>query len=125
MRQTTAMAMAKMSKVLLIMVEMYSNNNWINDLKRTHAEDVIRAMEAWFCAAGLPRCMRSNGGPQFKSSFSNWLASLGILQETSSPYHSSSNGLSEKAVQDVKNVIKRQMGRYDLDRLIAEFNCVD
>ena len=81
-------------------------------------------MEAWFCAAGLPQCLRSDGGPQFKSAYSNWLASLGILQETSSPYHSSSNGLSEKAVQDVKIVITRQTGRYDLDRLIAELNSV-
>ena len=68
--------------------------------------------------------MRSNVGPQFKSSYSNWLVSLGILQETSSPYHSSSNGLAEKAVQDVKNVIKRQTGRYNLDKLVAEHNSI-
>ena len=66
--------------------------------------------------------MQSDGGLQFKSSYSNWLSSLGILQETSSLYHSSSNGLAEKAVQDVKNVIKRQTDRYNLDILVAEHN---
>ena len=54
-------------KDFLIMVDMYSNYKWIKELKRTHAEDIIRAMEAWFYAAGLLQCVRSNGGPQFKS----------------------------------------------------------
>ena len=52
----------------------------------------------------------------------DWLASPGILQETSSPYNSSSNGLSEKGVQDVKNMMKRQRTRYDLSKLVAEAN---
>ena len=42
----------------------------------------------------------------------------------SCPYYSSSNGLMEKAVQDVKNVLKRQTGRYNLDKLMAEYKSV-
>ena len=87
-------------------------------------EDIIKAMEGWFCTTGLPRCVRSDGGLQFKSSYSNWLSSLGIMQETSSPDHSSSNGLAEMAIQDMKNILKRQTGRYNLDKLIAEYNSV-
>ena len=81
-------------------------------------------MEGWFCSTGLPRCMQSDGGPQFNSSYSKWLSSLGIMHETSIPYHSSRNGLTEKAVKDVKNVLKRQMGRYNLDKLMAKYNSV-
>ena len=79
-------------------------------------------MEGWFCSTGLPRCIRSNGGPQLRSAYANWLASLGIIQETSSPYNSASNGLAEKAIKDVKNVLKRQEGRYDINKLVAEYN---
>ena len=76
-------------------------------------------MEGWFCLTGLPRCMRSDGGPQFWSAYSNWLASLGVVQETSSPYNSASNSLAEKAVKDIKSVLKRQEGRYNISKLLA------
>ena len=56
------------------------------------------------------------------SAYSNWLASLGVIQETSSPYNSASNGLTEKAIKDVKNVLKRQEGRYDINKLVAKYN---
>ena len=78
-------------KDLLVMVDMFSNYKWVKELKRLHTEDVIKVMEGWFCSTGLPRCVRSDGGPQFKSTYSNWLSSLGIVQETSSLYNSSSN----------------------------------
>ena len=64
------------------------------------------------------------GGPQFCSEYANWLVSLGILQKTSHPYNSSSNGLSEKGMQDIKNIMRRQVGRYNLNKLIAEFNSI-
>ena len=89
-----------------------------------NSEEVIKTMEGWFCSAGLPRCVRSDGGPQFRSAYSNWLASLGVVQETSSPYNSSSNGLAEKAVKDIKSILKRQEGRYDISKLPAEYNSV-
>ena len=47
-----------------------------------------------------------------------------MVQDTSSPYNSSSNGLTEKAVKDIKNILKRQDMRYDLDKLLAEYNSV-
>ena len=91
-------------------------------MKRTHSQDIIKAMENWFHTAGIPQCVRSDGGPQFHNEYANWLASLGIPQETSSPYNSSSNGLSEKGFQDFKNIMKRQGTRYDLSKLVAEAN---
>ena len=72
----------------LIMVDLFSNFKWVKEMKRTHSQDIIKAMEGWFHSAGIPRCVRSDGGPQFCSEYANWLASLGILQETSSPCNS-------------------------------------
>ena len=62
-------------KDYLVMVDLYSNYKWVKEMKRTHTEDIIRAMETWFCAAGLPWCVRSDGGPRFHSDYANWLAS--------------------------------------------------
>ena len=93
----------------VIMVDIFSNFTWVKEMKRTHSQDIIKAMEGWFHSAGIPRCGRSDGGPQFRSEYAKWLASLGILQETSNPYNSSSNGLSEKGVQDVKNMKKTSL----------------
>ena len=73
------------SKDLLVMVDMYSNYKWVKELKKVSSEEVIKTMEGWFCSTGLPRCVCSDGGPQFRSAYSNWLASLGVDQETSSP----------------------------------------
>ena len=106
----------------LIMVDHFSNYKCVKVMKKTHSQDVIKVMETWFHSAGIPRCVRSDGGPQFRSEYANWLASLGILQETSSPYNSPSNGLSEKGVQDVKNMMKRQGTRYDIGKLMADTN---
>ena len=50
-------------KDFLITVNHYSNYKCLKELKKNHAEDVIRTIEAWFCSAGLPRAVRSDGGP--------------------------------------------------------------
>ena len=106
----------------MVMVDMFGNYKWVGELKKLSTDEVIRIMEDWFCSAGLPRCIRSDGGPQFRSTYSNWLASLGVIQETSSPYNSASNGLAEKAIKDVKNMLKRQTGRSSISKLVAEHN---
>ena len=71
-------------------------------------EDMIRSMEEKFYSPGIPRAVRSDVGPQFRSADSNWLAFLGMLQETSSPYNSASNGPRKKLVQDLTNIFNRQ-----------------
>ena len=62
------------NKDLLVMVNMYSNYKWVKELKKLSSEEVIKTMEGWFCSTGLPRCIRSDLGPQIQSVYSNWLA---------------------------------------------------
>ena len=70
----------------------------------------------------MPRTIRSDSGPQYRSGFNNWLDEMGIVRETSSSYNPQSNGLAEKSVQDIKNCIKRQTDKYDLEKLVSETN---
>ena len=58
------------------------------------------------------------------SSFLHHIHHLKCIVKIFGPYHSSSKGLGEKAVQDIKNVLKRQMGKYNIDKLMAEYNSV-
>ena len=105
------------------MVDYYSGFKWIEVLKKLDSQEVIRIMTRWFNGGpGLPRVVRADYGPQFRGPFNNWLDSLGIIRETSSAYNPASNGLAEKAVGDVKRVLKKLTGREDLLQVTAGIN---
>ena len=70
----------------------------------------------------MPRIIRADYGPQFRGPFNNWIDSLGIIRETSSAYNPASNGLAEKAVGDVKRVLKKLTGQEDLLQVTAGIN---
>ena len=63
-----------------------------------------------FGQLGIPKSIVTNIGPCFVSvEFKQFLSKNGITQITS-PYHPSSNGLAERAVQTVKQGIKKFHG---------------
>ena len=54
-------------KDFLIMVDHYLNFKLVKELNRAHTEDVIKAMEAWFCMTGLLQVAHSHRGPQLQT----------------------------------------------------------
>ena len=55
----------------------------------------------------------SDNGPQFSSStFSEFAGAYGFRHVTSSPRHPRSNGEAERAVQTVKNLLKKEQDPY-------------
>ena len=61
-----------------------------------------------FAQFGIPDTVVSDNGPTFVSNeFKSYLQHQGICHVTSTPYHPASNGLAERAVQIVKNGLKR------------------
>ena len=78
-------------KHYLVMVDRYSGFPFVSKLKRLDTHTVVAKMTEWFQDWGIPRSMRTDGGPQFRQEFSQFCRRMGILQETSSPYNPESN----------------------------------
>ena len=59
---------------------------------------------------GFPQEIVTDNGPPFNASpFENFCKTHGIRLTHSPPYHAKSNGLAEKAVQSIKNNIRKQL----------------
>ena len=75
------------------------------------SEATIRVLHSIFATHGCPEQLVSDNGSGFVSSeFKSFLASLGIEHIQTSPYHASSNGLAERAVQIFKSNVKKLDG---------------
>lgn len=87
----------------LVIVDRYSGFPFVRRLPSLSSAATIRALEQILWEFGLPDSIRSDGGPQFTSSeFKDFLHSLDIRHEISSPYNPASNGLAEAGVKQVK-----------------------
>jgi hypothetical protein len=93
----------------LIMVDYYSNFIEVEPLERdTTTRIIVRHMKANVARYGIIETLITDNGPQFTSAeFREFTKSYGIDHITSSPHHQQANGLAEKAVQTVKNLIKK------------------
>ena len=69
----------------------------------------IEKLRTSFAQFGLPETIVSDNGTCFVSEeFESFLQANGIKHVTSAPYHPSSNGLAERAVQILKNGLKKE-----------------
>ena len=65
-------------------------------------------LQTFFAHFGIPETVVTDNGTCFVSAeFESFLASNGIKHLTSAPYHPTSNGLAERAVQIVKKGLKK------------------
>ena len=95
------------SKHYVVMVDRHSGYPWVSPLTRLDSASVIKVMSDWFIEFGLPKSIRTDGGPQFRSQFAKFCEENGIQQETSSPYYPQSNGHAEAAVKNMKFLLKK------------------
>ena len=72
-------------KQYLVMVDRYSGFPWVSELRRLDTNAVTSIMINWFQDWGLPRRIRTDGGPQFRLEFEQFCNSMGIIHELSSP----------------------------------------
>ena len=71
------------------------------------AARTIEELRRIFTIHGLPQQLVSDNGPQFVSDqFAQFLKQNGIKHFRSSPYHPSTNGLSERFIQTLKKSLK-------------------
>ena len=108
-------------KMILVIVD--SHSKFIDAHLTTSATSAvtIRKLRQTFAMLGLPQNIVSDNGPAFVSSeFKHFCLSNGIKHTCVAPYHPSSNGLAERAVQTVKNGLKKERGP-DLESRLFKF----
>ena len=90
----------------LIMVDYYSFWFEVELLKDTTSRAVITRMKSQFARYGVPEEVITDNSPQFRSKdFDAFVRSWSFTHTTSSPYFPQSNGMVERAVQEVKRIL--------------------
>ena len=95
-------------RTYLVYVDRLSGWPYVSSCPRgaASAEHLTKALRSVFADTGVPKLLRTDGGPQFTSStVRRFLARWGVRHELSSPYHPRSNGHAEAAVKAVKRLI--------------------
>ena len=104
--------------MLLVIIDAHSK--WIEAFAVRSATTtvVMQCLRTVFARFGLPDTVVSDNGTCFVSAeFRQFLEKNGIRHTTSAPYHPASNGLAERAVQIVKQGLKKMTQRNLIDRL--------
>jgi len=92
----------------LIVVDYFSRYPEVIQLRSTTSQSVVNALKSMFARHGIPETLRSDNGPQFTSrEFADFAESYQFSITTSSPHYPASNGQAERAVQTVKQLLKR------------------
>ena len=98
-----------LGRMFLIMVDAHSKWLEIHAVSSATSAITIDKMRTVFATHGLPEIIVSDNGSVFTSSeFDSFCKKNGIKHITSSPYHPSTNGLAERAVQTFKTAMKKE-----------------
>lgn len=92
----------------IIIVDYFSKYIEIALLNRTDSKSVIIQLRLIFARHGIPMEVVSDGGPPFNSAeFETFMRCWDIKHIFSSPYYPKSNGLAERSVKIVKDMLKK------------------
>ena len=95
-------------KEYLVVSDYFSNFIEINYLEDTKSLTVIRKLKGHFARYGIPDCMVSDNGPQFRSdNFKKFAEKWDFDVQPSSPGHQQANGLAESAVKTAKKLLRK------------------
>ena len=93
-----------LGKMFLIVVDAHSKWVEVEVIPAAAFAHTIQKLRAMFATHGLPELLVSDNGTAFTSAeFQEFLSRNGVRHLTSAPYHPSSNGLAERAVQTFKS----------------------
>ena len=75
--------------------------------------NIICHLKSQFGRNGIPNELISDNGPQYASSaFNDFTKSYGFVHTTSRPHFPQANGEAERAVQTIKNLLKKAQDPY-------------
>ena len=96
-----------LGKDFFVLIDAYSKWLEVHIVNSTSSEVTIQKLQQIFSTHGLPEQIVSDNGPAFTShKFKDYMKQCGIHHIRTSPYHPSSNGLAECAVQKFKSLKK-------------------
>ena len=97
-----------LDQLILIIVDAGTKFIEAHTLTSATSENTIEKLRQTFATHGFPQSIVSDNGTPFKSEiFSEFCKLNGIRQIFVSPYRPASNGMAERAVQVVKNGLKK------------------
>ena len=97
----------------LLVVDYYSRYPEVALLRQSTSKEVIMHCKAIFARHGIPSCVKSDNGPGYASAeFADFAKNYGFSHMTSSPRYPQSNGLAERTVQTIKNLLKKASDPY-------------
>lgn len=92
----------------LLVVDYFSKYPELVKLTSTKSEQVIRHLKEIFSRHGIPKVVFSDNATQFQSRFFDHFTEVwGFEHHTSSPNYPQSNGMIERAIQSVKDLLKK------------------
>ena len=98
-----------LGRMFLIVIDSHSKWLEVLPVRAATSEETIEKLRRLFSTFGIPDKIVSDNGSVFTSGeFETFLKNNGIVHIRISPYHPSSNGLAERAVQIFKKAIERQ-----------------
>ena len=98
------------------------------DVKATKDQttaEAQRCVHEWAFTFGLPHEIKTDGGPAFREGFQSYLMGLGIGHTPTSAYNPQSNGLAERGVRQIKDVLKKTKKKptaQDLREMVFNIN---
>lgn len=100
-------------KTYLLVVDYFSRYVEIAQLSPTRSSDVIVHLKSMFSRHGVPFQLLSDNGPQYSGhEMKQFAADYGFEHVTSSPKYPQGNSEAERAVQTVKNLLKKAKDPY-------------
>lgn len=107
-----------LGQMFLIIVDSHSKWIDVHIMQSITSSKTIEKLRIVFANHGFPRKVVTDNGPSFTSDeFNTFMSDNGIVHVTTAPYHPSSNGLAERAVQTFKQGLKRTAGKTIQERL--------
>ena len=108
--------------MLLVVVDAHSKWLEVRVASAASSAVTVRLLRQIFVTHGLPRTIVSDNGSCFTSiEFQEFLSNNGVRHARTSPYHPSSNGLAERAVQTLKVSLSRQASTLPFDLRLNKF----
>ena len=97
-----------MNRIFLVIINAHTKWLKVHVTQSSTLPVTIQKLQQRFATLGLPENVVSDNGSAFTShEFQEFMKQNGITPVKTSPYHSSSNGLAERAMQTFKTDIKR------------------